>query len=85
MIAGRVEAAMTTETITTGSITTDTDAPSTGTGRLMTLDEVAHLFHVDPRTVTRWAKTGHLHPIRTIGYGHRYLEDEVHALLHTTT
>lgn len=32
--------------------------------------EVARMFRVDPKTVTRWAKTGRLEYFRTLG-GHR--------------
>jgi excisionase family DNA binding protein len=38
--------------------------------RLLTPAEVAALFHVDPKTVTRWANRGRLPSIRTLG-GHR--------------
>ena len=38
--------------------------------RLLTPGEVAELFAVDPKTVTRWARTGRLPAIRTPG-GHR--------------
>ena len=38
--------------------------------RLLTPGEVADLFHVDPKTVTRWAKQGRLPAIYTLG-GHR--------------
>ena len=37
---------------------------------LLTPAEVAALFRVDPKTVTRWAKAGKLTSIRTLG-GHR--------------
>ena len=37
---------------------------------LLTPAEVAMLFRVDPKTVTRWAQAGKLHAIRTLG-GHR--------------
>ncbi|MEO7068918.1 MAG: BldC family transcriptional regulator [Nostocoides sp.] len=37
---------------------------------LLTPAEVANLFRVDPKTVTRWAQAGKLHSIRTLG-GHR--------------
>jgi excisionase family DNA binding protein len=32
--------------------------------------EIAQIFRVDPKTVTRWAKSGKLKAIRTLG-GHR--------------
>ena len=47
--------------------------------------EVASLFRVDPKTVTRWAKSGKLTSIRTLGGHRRYKESEVKALLLKTT
>jgi excisionase family DNA binding protein len=52
---------------------------------LLTPSEVAALFRVDPKTVTRWAKAGKLTSIRTLGGHRRYKESEVKALLITTT
>ncbi len=49
--------------------------------RLLTPAEVASLFRVDPKTVTRWAKAGKLTSIRTLGGHRRYKESEVKALL----
>jgi excisionase family DNA binding protein len=49
---------------------------------LLTPKEVAELFRVDPKTVTRWARAGRLTSIRTPGGHRRYREDEVRALLH---
>jgi len=49
--------------------------------QLMTPAEVAALFRVDPKTVTRWAKAGKLTSIRTLGGHRRYRAAEVHALL----
>jgi excisionase family DNA binding protein len=51
---------------------------------LLTPAEVAMLFRVDPKTVTRWAKTGKLTSIRTLGGHRRYKESEVKALLLNT-
>lgn len=48
---------------------------------LLTPKEVAVLFKVDPKTVTRWAKAGKLTSIRTLGGHRRYKESEVKALL----
>ena len=48
---------------------------------LLTPAEVAALFRVDPKTVTRWAKAGKLSSIRTLGGHRRYRESEVMALL----
>ena len=49
--------------------------------RLLTPAEVAGLFRVDPKTVTRWAKAGKLSSIRTLGGHRRYWESEVRRLL----
>jgi excisionase family DNA binding protein len=43
--------------------------------------EVAELFMVSPKTVTRWAQQGKLPHLRTLG-GHRlYDEAEIHKLV----
>ena len=52
---------------------------------LLTPSEVAALFRVDPKTVTRWAKAGKLTSIRTLGGHRRYRADEVYALLDAQT
>jgi excisionase family DNA binding protein len=39
------------------------------------------MFRVDPKTVTRWAKSGKLTSIRTLGGHRRYRESEVRSLL----
>ena len=48
---------------------------------LLTPAEVAAMFRVDPKTVTRWAKAGKLSSIRTLGGHRRYRESEVRGLL----
>jgi excisionase family DNA binding protein len=48
---------------------------------LLTPSEVASLFRVDPKTVTRWAKAGKLTAIRTLGGHRRYRQSEVLGLL----
>jgi excisionase family DNA binding protein len=48
---------------------------------LLTPSEVASLFRVDPKTVTRWAKAGKLTAIRTLGGHRRYRQSEVQNLL----
>ena len=48
---------------------------------LLTPAEVATMFRVDPKTVTRWAKAGKLSAIRTLGGHRRYREAEVKELL----
>ena len=56
----------------------------TGQEVLLTPSEVATLFRVDPKTVTRWAKAGKLTAIRTLGGHRRYKSSEVNALLNAT-
>lgn len=51
--------------------------------RLLTPAEVASMFRVDPKTVTRWAKAGRLTSIRTLGGHRRYREAEVRGLLNS--
>jgi len=48
---------------------------------LLTPAEVATMFRVDPKTVTRWAKAGKLTSIRTLGGHRRYRADEVKRFL----
>ena len=47
------------------------------TERLMTPGEVAAMFRVDPKTVTRWAAAGRIGSIRTPGGHRRFRESEV--------
>lgn len=56
-------------------------APVPEEDRLLTPAEVAHLFRVDAKTVTRWAKAGKLSCIRTLGGHRRYRESEIQALI----
>jgi excisionase family DNA binding protein len=53
--------------------------------RLLTPGEVATLFRVDPKTVTRWASAGRIGSIRTPGGHRRFRESEVRGLLATLT
>jgi excisionase family DNA binding protein len=66
--------------------TTDTpvEQPQPGGEPLLTPAEVATLFRVDPKTVTRWANDGLLSFIRTPGGHRRYYEAEVRALMNGT-
>lgn len=50
----------------------------------MTPAEVAELFRVDVKTVTRWAKQGRLSSQRTLGGHRRYNRAEVEQLLAAT-
>ena len=49
--------------------------------QLLTPSEVAAMFRVNPKTVTRWARAGKISAIRTLGGHRRYRETEVRALL----
>ena len=49
--------------------------------RLLTRHQVAQMFRVDPKTVTRWASSGRIGSIRTPGGHRRFRETEVLALL----
>lgn len=52
---------------------------------LLTPGQVAALFHVDPKTVTRWAHAGRLGSLRTPGGHRRFRESEVMQLLQSLT
>lgn len=55
-----------------------------GRDRLMTPGEVAAIFRVDPKTVTRWAAAGRVSSIKTRGGHRRFRESEIRALLEET-
>lgn len=48
---------------------------------LLTPAEVAKLFRVDPKTVTRWAQAGRLRSVRTLGGHRRYPAAAVYKAL----
>ncbi|WP_025273024.1 BldC family transcriptional regulator [Haloglycomyces albus] len=48
---------------------------------LLLPSEVAALFRVDPKTVTRWANSGRISAIRTLGGHRRFLESEIMEIL----
>ena len=54
-----------------------TDAPAPPD--LLTPAEVATIFGVAPKTVTRWAQAGKLAAYRTLGGHRRYLRADVEA------
>lgn len=62
-------------------ISTPANRTDAAPGALLTPSEVASMFRVDPKTVTRWAKAGKLSAIRTLGGHRRYSEAEVRSLL----
>ena len=47
----------------------------------LTPAETARRFRVDPKTVARWAKTGRISYVRTLGGHRRYPKSEVEAAL----
>jgi len=47
----------------------------------MTPGEVAKLFAVDPKTVSRWATAGKISSVRTLGGHRRFRADEIRAML----
>lgn len=49
--------------------------------QLMTPREVAALFRVDPKTVTRWSQAGKLNTVRTLGGHRRYRRSEIEKLV----
>lgn len=53
------------------------DAPE----QLLTPSEVAALFRVNPKTVTRWARAGKLTAIRTLGGHRRFRVSEIKRCL----
>ena len=57
------------------------DSPIYQVGVLLTPSEVAAMFRVAPKTVTRWAKMGQLSTVRTLGGHRRFHADEVRQLL----
>lgn len=56
---------------------------------LLTPAEVAALFRVNPKTVTRWARAGKITAIRTLGGHRRFRATEIRKCLeqmeHETT
>lgn len=48
--------------------------------RLLTPGQVASMFSVDPKTVSRWALAGRLGSLRTPGGHRRFRESEVREL-----
>src|SRR5207237_4314039 len=64
-----------------GCVMEDVTSGLAARDRLLTPGEVAQLFRVDPKTVTRWAAAGRISSIRTPGGHRRFRESEVRALL----
>jgi excisionase family DNA binding protein len=51
---------------------------------LLTPAEVAALFRVNPKTVTRWARAGKITAIRTLGGHRRFRATEIQRCLAQT-
>lgn len=48
---------------------------------LLTPGEVAVMFRVNPKTVTRWARAGRITAVRTLGGHRRFRAAEIRQLL----
>ena len=48
---------------------------------LLTPAEVAQMFRVNPKTVTRWARAGKITAIRTLGGHRRFRASEIRQYL----
>ena len=48
---------------------------------LLTPPEVAAMFRVNPKTVTRWARAGRISYIKTLGGHRRFKASEIRRLL----
>ena len=49
--------------------------------QLLTPSEVAAMFRVNPKTVTRWARAGKISAIRTLGGHRRFRATEIRKFL----
>ncbi|HEY2302225.1 MAG TPA: BldC family transcriptional regulator [Acidimicrobiales bacterium] len=56
-------------------------ADQTQADALLTPAEVAALFRVNPKTVTRWARAGKITAIRTLGGHRRFRASEIRRCL----
>jgi excisionase family DNA binding protein len=63
-----------------GNMPGNMPAPNQDRGGYLTAQEVAGIFHVGPKTVTRWAKQGKLPFMRTLGGHRRYSAEVIQAL-----
>jgi excisionase family DNA binding protein len=52
--------------------------------KLLTPAEVARMFRVNPKTVTRWARSGKINAIRTLGGHRRYRQSEIERAIEAT-
>lgn len=52
---------------------------------LLTPAEVARIFRVDPKTVSRWAIAGKISSVRTLGGHRRFYRSEVERAMNIAT
>jgi excisionase family DNA binding protein len=55
--------------------------PTSEPEQLLTPSEVAAMFRVNPKTVTRWARAGKISAIRTLGGHRRFKASEIRKFL----
>jgi excisionase family DNA binding protein len=55
--------------------------PASEPEQLLTPSEVAAMFRVNPKTVTRWARAGKISAIRTLGGHRRFKASEIRKFL----
>jgi excisionase family DNA binding protein len=61
--------------------TIDPMEPTPEPEELLTPSEVAAMFRVNPKTVTRWARSGKISAIRTLGGHRRFRATEIRKFL----
>jgi excisionase family DNA binding protein len=61
--------------------TPDRPTPKDQPEELLTPSEVAAMFRVNPKTVTRWARSGKISAIRTLGGHRRFRKSEIMRIL----
>jgi len=57
------------------------ETPANEPEQLLTPSEVAAMFRVNPKTVTRWARAGKISAIRTLGGHRRFRASEIRKFL----
>ena len=55
--------------------------PLMADNELLTPGEVAVMFRVNPKTVTRWARAGKISAVRTLGGHRRFRAEEIRRFL----
>ena len=64
-----------------GPAMANTENPAFEDDALLTPSEVAAMFRVNPKTVTRWARAGKISAIRTLGGHRRFRASEIRSFL----